>query len=103
MLFRSDRDTIRICVTDDQTVDGDSIAIEFNQRLIHQNIMIQREGYCFDLILNPTSSNTLIVHALNEGKIPPNTCVIEIQIGEEKKEVRLKSDMKNSGAIQFKR
>ncbi|MBI1222606.1 MAG: hypothetical protein GC180_08390 [Bacteroidetes bacterium] len=96
-------DSVQICVFDDQTVDGDSIAVEFNQRLIHRNIMIERQAYCFNLVLSPDASNTLIVHALNEGKIPPNTCVIQINMGDETQVVRLKSDMKNSGAIQFYR
>lgn len=96
-------DSIRICVEDDQTIDGDSIAVEFNQRLAHPVIMIDREPYCFDLVLKEGASNTLIIHALNEGKIPPNTCVIHIYFGEEHREVRLKSDLQNSGAIRFER
>ena len=96
-------DTIHVCVEDDQTIDGDSIAIEFNQRIIQRDIMIQREAYCFDIILTENGNNTLVVHALNEGKIPPNTCVIHLYFGDERREVRLKSDMKNSGAIRFER
>lgn len=96
-------DSIRICVEDDQTVDGDSIAVEFNQRLVHPVIMIEREPACFDLVLKEGAANTLIIHALNEGKIPPNTCVIHVYFGEEHREIRLKSDMQNSGAIQFVR
>jgi hypothetical protein len=96
-------DSIRICVEDDQTIDGDSIAVEFNKRLIHPVIMIAREPFCFDLILKEGEENTLIIHALNEGKIPPNTCVIHVYFGDEHQEVRLKSDMQNSGAIRFER
>lgn len=96
-------DSIRLCLQDDQTIDGDSVAIEFNQRLLHRDIMIQREAFCFDIVLVEGASNTLVVHALNEGKIPPNTCVMDIYIKDEKMEVRLKSDMKNSGAIIFER
>lgn len=101
VLIKTAYDTIHVCVEDDQTIDGDSIAIEFNQRIIQRDIMIQREAYCFDIIMTQTGTNTLIVHALNEGKIPPNTCVIRLYFGDEVREVRLKSDMKNSGAIRF--
>jgi len=101
--IKTSNDTIHVCVSDDQTIDGDSIAIEFNQRIIHKDIMIQREAYCFDIILSENGTNTLIVHALNEGKIPPNTCVIHLYFGEEHQVVRLKSDMKTSGAIRFER
>ncbi|HCS19522.1 MAG TPA: hypothetical protein DIW47_02980 [Bacteroidetes bacterium] len=102
-IIKVSSDSIRICVEDDQTVDGDSIAVEFNQRLVHPVIMIEREAYCFDLVLNEGASNTLIIHALNEGKIPPNTCVIHVYVGEEHQEIRLKSDLQNSGAIRFER
>lgn len=100
-VIKTSHDTIHVCVSDDQTIDGDSIAIEFNQRIIHKDIMIQREAYCFDIIMTESGTNTLIVHALNEGKIPPNTCVIHLYFGDEHREVRLKSDMKTSGAIRF--
>lgn len=95
------QDSVRVCVVDDQTVDGDSIAIEFNGRIIHKDIRIDREPFCFDLKMEPNGSNTLIVHALNEGKIPPNTCVIYIYQGEDIKEIYIKSDLKTSGAIAF--
>lgn len=101
ILIKTAFDTIHVCVEDDQTIDGDSIAIEFNQRIIQRDIMIQREPLCFDIITTASGTNTFIVHALNEGKIPPNTCVIHLYFGDEHREVRLKSDMKNSGAIRF--
>lgn len=102
-LVKVSSDSIRICVEDDQTIDGDSIAVEFNKRLVHPVIMIEREPFCFELVLKEGEANTLIIHALNEGKIPPNTCVIHVYFGEEHQEVRLKSDMQNSGAIRFER
>ena len=96
-------DTILLCLHDDQTVDGDSVAIEFNQRIIQKGLLIQRQEYCFNIVMSQNGTNTLVVHALNEGKIPPNTCVMRVQCGDLDKEVRLKSDMNNSGAIRFYR
>ncbi|TNE80690.1 MAG: hypothetical protein EP332_06650 [Bacteroidetes bacterium] len=96
-------DTLEICLSDDQTQDGDSIAIEFNNKLIQKDLLVTAAGTCFKLILEPGKPNTLIVHALNEGKIPPNTCLIKVIYGDKTKDIRLRSDLKNSGAIQFTR
>ncbi len=94
-------DTLEVCLSDDQTQDGDSVALEFNNRLIQKDILVTAAGTCFQVILEPGKPNTLIVHALNEGKIPPNTCLIRVIYGDKSKEIRLRSDLKNSGAIQF--
>lgn len=96
-------DTLEICLSDDQTQDGDSVAIEFNNRLIQKDLLVTAAGTCFKLVLESGKPNTLIVHALNEGKIPPNTCVIRVIYGDKTKDIRLRSDLKNSGAIQFVR
>ncbi len=92
---------IKVCVVDDQTQDGDSIVIEYNNRIIFKDILLSREGFCFELTISQNQSNTLIVHALNEGKIPPNTCVVWIGEGENRQLVNLRSDLKTSGAIRF--
>lgn len=96
-------DTLEICLSDDQTQDGDSVAIEFNNKLIQKDLLVTAAGTCFKLILEEGKPNTLIVHALNEGKIPPNTCLIKVIYGDKTKDIRLRSDLKNSGAIQFVR
>lgn len=94
-------DTLTICLSDDQTEDGDSVAIELNNRLVQKDILITKAGKCFTLVLEQGKPNTMIVHALNEGKIPPNTCVVTVIYGDLRKEIRLRSDLKNSGAIKF--
>jgi len=103
IILKVPSDTVHLCLYDDQTVDGDSIAIEFNNRLIYKDIAVLRSEKCFDIVLQPGKKNQLIVHALNQGKIPPNTCVVRVQVGDAIKEVRLRSDLETSGTIEFMR
>jgi hypothetical protein len=91
---------VSFCFLDDQTVDGDSIQVVWNDSLINHAIGLDKEPYCITLTLGP-GSNILIVHAINEGKIKPNTYEIRILDGEAIKPVRMKSDMENSAVLQI--
>lgn len=90
---------VSFCFLDDQTVDGDSIQIVWNDSLISHAIGLEKEPFCIALELGP-GKNTLIVHAINEGKIKPNTYEIRIQDGEEIRPIRMKSDMENSAVLE---
>lgn len=89
---------VSFCFLDDQTVDGDSIQIVWNDSLINYAIGLDKEPYCITLTLG-SGKNILVVHAINEGKIKPNTYEIRIQDGEETKPIRMKSDMENSAVL----
>ena len=41
------------------------------------------------------------MHALNLGKVPPNTAAISINDGAKKKIITLVSDLKKSGAVEI--
>lgn len=89
---------VEFCFLDDQTVDGDSIRVQWNDSLISMAIGLDKEPVCFTLKLKP-GKNTLVVHALNEGKIKPNTYEIRLLDGPEVKTVRMKSDMESSAVL----
>lgn len=90
---------VSFCFLDDQTVDGDSIQIVWNDSLINHAIGLDKEPFCIELELS-SGKNTLIVHAINEGKIKPNTYEIRILDGDEIIPIRMKSDMANSAVLQ---
>ncbi|MBI1221052.1 MAG: hypothetical protein GC180_00480 [Bacteroidetes bacterium] len=89
---------IEICFLDDQTVDGDSIRVMWNDSLIVKGVGLVKTPSCFKVSLK-AGPNRLIVHALNEGKIPPNTYEIRITDGDEVKTIQMKSDMANSAVM----
>jgi hypothetical protein len=46
--------------------------------------------------------NELVMYAENLGTIPPNSAVMVIRDGPNRYEVRISSDLNNSGVVRFK-
>lgn len=91
---------LSICFLDDQTVDGDSIQLMWNDSLIQAPLGLDKTPVCLTVRLDRTR-NTLVVHALNEGKIKPNTYEIRVFDGEEPLVVRMKSDLLKSAVLEL--
>lgn len=96
------QDSLEFCFLDDQTVDGDSILLMWNDSLVGAAISLDKTPACVRLKLKP-GSNRLVVHALNEGKIRPNTYEIRVVDGGEQHQIRMKSDLKNSAVLEVRR
>ncbi len=90
---------VQFCFLDDQTVDGDSVQVMWNDSLVQVAIGLDKTPYCISLKLQ-AGKNTLVVHAINEGKIRPNTYAIQIMDGSETQEVRMKSDLTTSAVLE---
>lgn len=101
MLIQSSSKEVSICLFDDKTIDGDSIAVSYNGVMIGRDILLDKKGACFDLVLDEAKPAIIVIHALNEGTIRPNTYELRISNGKETKSVRLKSDLKNSGVVEM--
>jgi hypothetical protein len=94
-----DTSKIKLCVSDDQTIDGDSIAIEYKGEIIEPAIALVGKELCFEIEVSKNSPNYLVIHALNEGRIKPNTLMVKIIDGKNEKIFNLKSDLAKSGVI----
>ncbi|MDX5321158.1 MAG: hypothetical protein LPK45_08600 [Bacteroidota bacterium] len=90
---------IEFCFLDDQTVDGDSIQISWNDTLVNVVIGLDKSPLCLPMDLK-SGKNTLIVHAMNEGRIRPNTYEIRVKDGDELKTIRMKSDLESSAVLE---
>lgn len=93
---------IKLCFRDDQTIDGDSILVEFNGKEVARTILLGRGETCITLNLDRKRGNNLVVHALNLGTIAPNTYEVVYYDGDYRGTLRLKSDLENSSTINFK-
>lgn len=94
-------DSAIICVRDDQTIDGDSLWIIWNaQQPISIALISSQTCVSFSLHQN---QNTLSIHAINEGKIPPNTFEISVydQHKDLKTSLKLKCSLKQSLWLQL--
>lgn len=94
---------LKICFKDDQTFDGDSIALLFNEEYILKDQLLTQSENCIEIELQNNKENLLIIHALNLGKIPPNTYEISVYDGDNKYIIKLKSDLSKSASIKFER
>ncbi len=100
--IRVENPVITVNVYDNAEVDGDSISLFFNGKLILKNKRLCEKGYLMELAVDTDKfSNELIMHAENLGTIPPNTALMVVKDGTKRYEVRISSDLKNSGVIRF--
>ncbi len=99
--------SFKIFVFDYNEYDRDSVNIYLNEKPILTNHLLTKEGYTFNVNVNPDSTNYIILHAINQGSKPPNTAAIRIKEKDEEgqpteKRYNLRSDLTSCGAIQLK-
>ncbi len=95
-------DSFEVCFVDDQTVDGDSIVVFWNGEQATDAIGLTKQPECVHLRML-WGKNYLVVHAVNEGRISPNTYELVIQDGVESYSVRMKSDLSKSAVLEVVR
>lgn len=95
---------VQISLYDNGEIDGDSISLFYNDRLIlaHQRLSDKPITLTIDVDDVNNESNELIMYADNLGTIPPNTALMVVTDGVNRYEVRITSDLQKSGAIRFK-
>lgn len=98
--FRSTENTIRIRVFDESMIDGDVISLNWNGTWILRYYRIARLPKEMTLELKQ-GENTLVMHAENLGRYPPNTASISVQRGTKTEVLVLNSDMGKSEAIRI--
>ena len=94
--------TFKVTLYDNGEVDGDSVSVFYNGKLIVEKKRLSEKP--ITLTLDAKSGygvNELTMYAENLGEIPPNTALMVITDGEKRYEVRISSDLKKSGTIQF--
>ncbi len=96
-------DSVRLSFYDNAEVDGDSISVFLNGKL-----MIAHQGLserAFNLYVQLDSSleiNEVSMFAENLGKYPPNTALMVISDGDKRYETYLSSDFKGNATIRLK-
>lgn len=95
-------DSIELRFYDNAEIDGDSISLFLNDRLIFQHIRLLGSAYTIKLpvaALNETNELTMV--AENLGSIPPNTSFMVALVGEKRYEARLESTEGSSAMIRL--
>ena len=95
------KETIRIRVWDNGTVDGDIVTIFLNGEQLLENFRVSKRKWSQPVQLSQ-ENNFLILHAEDLGDISPNTVAVSIDDGIEEHIVILSSNLRESGAILIK-
>jgi hypothetical protein len=89
---------------DNAEIDGDSIALFLNGKLLKAHIRLTDQPAIIRLTADQLSAdNELVMVAENLGSIPPNTSYMVVQVGSKKFEARLFANEKSSALIRLVR
>lgn len=97
-------DSITVAFYDNGEIDGDTISIYYNKKLVLGPEKISTKPVGFTLHLDDDEKeHEIIMYAVNLGTIPPNTALMVITDGDKKYQVRLSSDLSNSASVIIRR
>ena len=97
-------DSIELRFFDNVQVDGDSITLFLNEKIIFTHIRLTEKPFIVKLPVNElNNTNELTMVAENLGAIPPNTAYMVAIVGDKRYEVNLSSTEETSGMIRLKR
>lgn len=95
-------DSIELRFYDNAEIDGDSISLFLNDKLIFQHIRLTGSAYTIKLAVSElNATNELTMVAENLGTIPPNTSYMVVIVGEERYDARLESTEGSSAMVRF--
>jgi len=98
-----DNDSISITLYDNAEIDGDSITLIYNDKILTTHQRLTDKPLTFYIKIAPGNQrNELQMYAENLGSIPPNTALMIIHDGEKRYEVNIKSTEKTNGSVSFK-
>lgn len=98
-----DHDSIAVTLYDNGIIDGDSITLIYNDKIITTHQLLTDKPLTYFIKIRPGNSrNELVMYAENLGSIPPNTALMIIQDGNKRYELNVSSTEKSNGVVSFK-
>ena len=95
-------DSIELRFYDNAEIDGDSISLFLNDKLIFQHIRLLGSAYTIKLAVSDLQDNNeLIMVAENLGAIPPNTSYMVALVGDKRYDAQLASTENSSAMIKL--
>ena len=97
-------DSIELRFYDNAEIDGDSISLFLNDKMIFEHIKLTGEAYSIKLAVKDLGDdNELTMVAENLGAIPPNTSYMLAIVNNQRYEATLTSTEQSSAVIRFKK
>ncbi|HNF44230.1 MAG TPA: LamG domain-containing protein, partial [Ferruginibacter sp.] len=97
-----DHDSISVTLYDNAEVDGDSITLIYNGKILTTHQRLTDKPLTFYIKIARDSPNELVMYAENLGSIPPNTALMIINDGNKRYELNIKSTESSNGMVRFK-
>jgi len=95
-------DSIELRFYDNAQVDGDSISLFLNDKLVFEHIRLTASAYTIKIASDDLQENNdLVMVAENLGSIPPNTSYMVAYVNDRKYEAMLTSTEQTSAAIKL--
>lgn len=94
-------DSLVLSLFDNGTVDGDTVSILLNGRVIIPRVGLLERAYNKTVYLTPDMGDSIriIMYAENLGSIPPNTGLLVVRDGERNYEILFSGDLKKNAEI----
>jgi len=94
---------VQVELFDNGELDGDSVSVYFNGKLIVDKQLLSTKPILLNLVLESgQSANELVMVAENLGKIPPNTALMVVKNGTTRTELNLTSTFVQNASVRFK-
>ena len=98
-----DHDSISVTLYDNGDIDGDSITLIYNDKILTTHQRLTDKPLTFFIKIAPGNSrNELVMYAENLGSIPPNTALMIIYDGTKRYELNINSTKNSNGSVSFK-
>ena len=97
-----DADSLKVSLYDNGEVDGDTVSVFYNRRLVKLKQMLSDKPITVMLPLD-TAINEIAMYADNLGKLPPNTALAVIYAGDKRFELGMTSTFIKNATIRFRR
>jgi len=97
-------DSLKVDFFDNGEVDGDSISIFYNDKLIAFNRLLSTKAVHFTVALDTTRAvNEITMFADNLGSIPPNTALMVVTDGKKRYEIPMASNLDRNATLRIRR
>ncbi|HMC98993.1 MAG TPA: hypothetical protein VKH37_02540 [Ferruginibacter sp.] len=98
-----DTKKITLSIYDNGVVDGDTVSIFFNGKLLLDHQQVSEKPIVLNIELDPNKArNELILFAENLGKISPNTSLIVVNAGDKRYELFSNANLEENAVLVFK-
>jgi|SRR5450432_891794 len=95
-------DSIELKFYDNAEIDGDSIAVFLNGRLLREHILLAEQAYIMKIAISDLQpDNELVMVAENLGTIPPNTSLMVAIVEDKRYEAHLQSTEGSSALVRL--